>query len=268
MVPVSIVIITKNEAALIANCIEMALLITDDIVVVDSGSTDETLNIIRQYSCRRYHKNWAGYGANKNKGIELARHNWILSIDADEVPNMELVLALYDLDLRDPNVVYDIKFRSFIGKKLIRHGSWGRDHHLRLFNRTVVKWSESEVHETLILPAAIHIKKLAGNINHYSVQNINECNIKALHYARLSAKQYMISGKKSTFFKLYFSPVFGFVKNYLFRLGFLDGAEGFNIALMIYKYTRLKYAYLKLHKQGKYIADNSPPVNNSLVVEY
>jgi glycosyltransferase involved in cell wall biosynthesis len=268
MVPVSIVIITKNEAALIANCIEMALLITDDIVVVDSGSTDETLNIVRQYGCRLYHKNWAGYGANKNKGIELARHNWILSIDADEVPNMELVLALYDLDLRDPNIVYDIKFRSFFGKKLIHHGSWGRDHHLRLFNRTVVKWSESEVHETLILPTDIHIKKLAGNINHYSVQNITECNIKAVHYARLSAKQYMISGKKANFSKLYFSPAFGFVKNYLFRLGFLDGVEGFKIALIIYKNTRLKYAYLKLYEQGKYIADNSLAMNKNLVVEY
>jgi glycosyltransferase involved in cell wall biosynthesis len=268
MVPVSIVIITKNEAALIANCIEMALLITDDIVVVDSGSTDETLNIVKQYGCRFCHKNWDGYGANKNKGIELAHHNWILSIDADEVPNMELVLAMYDLDLRNPNIVYDIKFRSFFGKKLIRHGSWGRDHHLRLFNRTVVKWSESEVHETLILPADIHIKKLAGNINHYSVQNINECNSKAVHYAHLSAKQYMISGKKATFSKLYFSPAFGFVKNYLFRLGFLDGAEGLNIALMIYKNTRLKYAYLRLYEKGKYIADNPPAVNNSLIVEY
>jgi glycosyltransferase involved in cell wall biosynthesis len=268
MVPVSIVIITKNEAALIANCIEMALLITDDIVVIDSGSTDQTLNIVRQYGCRFYYKNWTGYGANKNKGIELARHNWILSIDADEVPNMELVLAMYDLDLRDPNIVYDIKFRSFFGKKLIRHGSWGRDHHLRLFNRTVVKWSESEVHETLILPANIHIKKLTGNVNHYSVQNIHECNSKAVYYARLSAKQYMISGKKATFSKLYFSPAFGFVKNYLFRLGFLDGAEGLDIALMIYKNTRLKYAYLKLYEQGKYIADNSPAMNSNLVVEY
>src|SRR3954471_10150132 len=100
MVPVSIVIITKDEAALIANCIEMASLITDDVVIVDSGSTDETLNIIKQYDCRLYHKNWSGYGANKNKGIGLPRHNWILSIDADEVPNIELVLAMYDLDLR------------------------------------------------------------------------------------------------------------------------------------------------------------------------
>ena len=267
MVPVSIVIITKNEATLIAHCLEMALLITDDIVVVDNGSTDETLNIVKQYGCRFYHKNWGGYGANKNKGIELARYNWILSIDADEVPDMELVLAFYDLDLRDPNIVYDIKFRSFFGKKLIRHGSWGRDHHLRLFNRTVVKWSEPEVHETLILPADIQVKKLTGNINHYSVQNINECNSKAVHYARLSAKQYMIGGKKATFSKLYFSAAFGFVKNYLFRLGFLDGAEGLNIALMIYKNTRLKYAYLKLCEKGESIADNSQVMNNNLIVE-
>ncbi|HEY9195792.1 MAG TPA: glycosyltransferase family 2 protein, partial [Mucilaginibacter sp.] len=128
MVPVSVVIITKNEAALIEDCIKMARLITDDIVVVDNDSTDGTPLIASGYGCRVFQRNWAGYGANKNKGIALARYNWILSIDADEVPDADLIKALHNLNFDKANVVYDIKFKSYLGKKLIRFGNWGSDH--------------------------------------------------------------------------------------------------------------------------------------------
>jgi glycosyltransferase involved in cell wall biosynthesis len=268
MVPVSVVIITKNEAALIARCMQATSLITDDIVVIDNGSTDETLQIIGQYNCRLFQTNWCGYGANKNKGVALARYNWILSIDADELPDMELVTALHNIDLQDPNVAYDIKFRSYFGKKLIRFGNWGRDHHLRLFNRTTVKWSEPEVHEELILSSDITVKKIAGHLHHYSVQNIEECNSKAVYYARLSARQYHVMGKKATFTKLYLSPVFGFVKNYIFRFGFLDGAEGLDIALAIYKNTRLKYAYLRLYTKSKPVTQTTQAMHKEFAVEY
>src|SRR5438105_1708270 len=97
MVPVSIVIITKNEADFIGPCIKKASEITDDIVVVDSGSTDETRDIAASYGCRVLQKPWGGYGANKNAGIELAKYNWILSIDADEVPDDELIGSLHRL---------------------------------------------------------------------------------------------------------------------------------------------------------------------------
>jgi len=141
MIPVSVIIITKNEAEYIAGCIEMVKLITDDIIVIDNGSTDATLNIAERYGCRVYGYSWDGYGANKNKGAQLANYDWILSIDADEVPDMELVNSLHNLWLRNTEMVYDIKFRTYFGQKRIRFGTWGRDHHVRLFNRTVVKWS-------------------------------------------------------------------------------------------------------------------------------
>jgi glycosyltransferase involved in cell wall biosynthesis len=268
MVPVSVVIITKNEAALIARCIQLAALITDDVVVIDTGSTDETPDILRRHNCRFFEKDWRGYGANKNAGTALARYNWILSIDADELPDTELITALYNLNLQDANVVYDIKFRSYFGEKPICFGNWGRDHHLRLFNRAVVKWSEPEVHEKLILPDNVKIKKIAGHLHHYSVQNADECNGKAVHYARLSARQYLATGKKATFAKLYFSPLFGFAKNYIFRLGFLDGMEGLDIALAIYKNTKLKYAYLKLYKKSKPVGQTEQPMPKDFAVEY
>jgi glycosyltransferase involved in cell wall biosynthesis len=248
MVPLSVVIITKNEAALIEDCIKMARLITDDIVVIDNDSTDGTPLIASRYGCRVFQKNWDGYGANKNKGIAQAHYNWILSIDADEVPDLELVKSLHALPFDKPNVVYDIKFKSYFGKKLIRFGNWGNDHHLRLFNRSLVKWGETEVHETLFLPPNAEVTSIAGYIHHHSVTDIDDFKRKAIHYAQLSAAKYYKAGKKATFIKLYVSPAFGFLRNYIIRLGFLDGAEGLAIARVIYKNTRLKYLYLKQYK--------------------
>ena len=265
MVAVSIVIITKNEADIIAGCIQKAKLITDDIVVIDNGSTDETLTIAGAYGCRIYLKPWDGYGANKNKGIEAAKYDWILSIDADEVPDDELIKSLHQLDFTNPAVVYDIKFRSYFGKKPIHFGSWGRDHHIRLFNRTLVKWSETMVHETLILPENIQTKKISGRLHHYSVKDVNEYDSKSSYYAKLSAKKYFYTGKKANVIKLYFSPLFGFIKNYIIFFGFLDGREGWDIAKTTVKNTRRKYFYLSQMENNP---NKKQPAEDSFAVEY
>ncbi|MEO8886937.1 MAG: glycosyltransferase family 2 protein [Mucilaginibacter sp.] len=265
MIPVSVVIITKNEAEVIAKSINAARLITDDIIVIDNDSDDDTEGIALSNGCRVYQKAWGGYGANKNKGVELARHDWILSIDADEIPDVELVLAMYDLKLEDENVVYDLKFRSYFGKKRIRFGNWGRDHHIRLFNRRQVRWSEPLVHETLVLPKHIKTEILTGHINHYSVKDNLECVNKAVYYAKLSASKYYQSGKKANLVNMYLSPLFSFFKNYILLLGFLDGREGWDIAKTIYKNRWLKYHYLNqlegADKKKEY-------VKHDLAVEY
>ncbi|MDB5002616.1 MAG: glycosyltransferase [Mucilaginibacter sp.] len=265
MIPVSVIIITKNEADIIADCIAAAKMITDDIVIIDNYSTDETLNIALTEGCRVYQKNWDGYGTNKNKGIELAKYDWILSVDADEIADLELVMSLHSLKLNDPTMVYDIRFKSYFGKKLIRYGSWGRDHHIRLFNRILVKWAQSNVHETLILPDNAKMQRLDGYIHHYSVKDSTECNSKALYYARLSAEMYLSIGKKANAINLHISPLFGFIKGYILFGGFLDGKEGLQIARITYKNKWLKYHYLlRLEnnlKKKQYIKPN-------LVVEY
>jgi glycosyltransferase involved in cell wall biosynthesis len=265
MVAVSIVIITKNEADIIASCIEKARLITDDIVVIDNGSTDDTLVIADTYGCQIHKTAWDGYGANKNKGIEVAKYNWILSIDADEVPDDDLIKSLHELSLDNPAIVYDIKFRSYFGKKPIHFGSWGRDHHIRLFNRTLVKWSETMVHETLVLPANIQIKKISGLLHHYSVKDVKEYDTKSTYYAKLSAKKYYRSGKRANAMKLYISPFFGFVKNYIVYLGFLDGREGWDIAKTTVKNTRRKYLYLSQMENNP---GKKQPAEDNFVVEY
>ncbi|QKJ29930.1 glycosyltransferase family 2 protein [Mucilaginibacter mali] len=245
MVPVSVIIITKNEAEIISRTIAMARLITDDIVVIDNGSNDDTVEIAATNNCRIFKADWHGYGANKNKGIAHARYKWILSIDADEIIDKDLIHSLFRLDYSKENVVYDIRFKTYFGSKLIRFGSWGRDHHIRLFNRETVKWTELPVHETLVLPRSTVKKTLPGHIHHYSVRDEYECREKAIYYASLSAKKYYNSGKKSNYIKLYLAPAFNFIRNYFLYLGFLDGVEGWHIAKNSAKNTWLKYHYLE-----------------------
>jgi glycosyltransferase involved in cell wall biosynthesis len=245
MIPVSIIIITKNEAAIIAKCIMACKPITDDIIIVDNGSADATVKIAGRMGCRAYLEKWEGYGANKNKGSLYAKYDWILSIDADEVVDEELICSLYGLSLDNPKIAYDFKFRSFFGKKLIRYGSWGNDHRIRLFNRNYVRWSTAKVHEKLLIPKSVKIKRLKGHIAHYTVRTSAECYQKAMYYANLSAEQYLSSNRKDVLLKLCFSPVFGFIRNYIIRFGFLDGREGWNIAINAYRNTWTKYYYLR-----------------------
>jgi len=264
MIPVSVVIITKNEAECIADCIGMAKLITDDIVIVDNGSTDSTLHIAAMHGCNIYQHGWEGYGANKNLGIELAKYDWILSLDADEVPDMELVNSLHNLWLRNPETVYDIKFKSYFGDKQVRFGTWGRDHHIRLFNRNIVRWSDSIVHETLILPKAIRKKTLKGYVHHHSVNDAEECNQKAVLYAKLSAEKYFQTGRRSNFVNMYLSPLFVFVKSYILLLGFLDGKRGWAISRITYKNRWLKYHYLNLLENS---CKHLPVIKSNFVVD-
>lgn len=242
---ISVVIIARNEAHIIANTLQSLQQVTDDIIVVDSGSTDDTVAICKKYNARVIETDWSGYGINKNKGINAAKHDWILSLDADEAIDARLQQSLLQLRFINEDEVFDIRFKNFFCNKWIRFGEWGFDWHIRLFNRKKVTWNNAAVHENLVFPDNVTVTKLKGNILHYTVQSRQEYDAKTDHYARMNAKKYVAAGKKADFFKQYFSPVFAFIQHYIFRLGFLDGKEGFIIAKTTAYYTFLKYRYLK-----------------------
>jgi len=244
MIPVSVVIITYNEVRNIARSIERAQLITDDIIIVDSGSTDGTLKIANQLCPTVLELAWNGYGFNKNKGIDAAKYDWILSLEADELPDYELISYLHTINYNDVHSVYDFNFKVYFKNKLIRYGSWGSNHQIRLFNRVHARWSNIRVHETLLLSGNIKVKRSAGNVHHYSVNGIPEYYLKAEKYAKLSALKYFGDRQHPTIVKLYFSPAFNFIWNYVFKFGFLDGREGWIIARTSAWYTWRKYAYL------------------------
>jgi len=242
MVPVSVVIIARNEAAIIGRTLQPLQFITDDVIVVDSGSTDGTQDIVRSYNCRLVETTWDGFGPNKNKGIDAAKYDWILSIDADEIPDKPLVAAMHSINFDDVNVVYNIQFKTYYGNQLIRFGEWGSDAHIRLFNRRVVRWSAQAVHETLQFPAGMETKMLNGYLHHYTVSSYADHLEKTRRYAKLNAEKNRQLGKQSSWIKAIASSAFNFLKNYLFKMGFLDGKAGWQIAKLNALYSYLKHA--------------------------
>ena len=241
----SVVIITKNEAHIIEKTLQSLQDVSDDIIVVDSGSTDGTVEISKKWGARVLETGWQGYGANKNMGNEAAKNDWILSIDADEELTPLLKASIKQATPFVNGCVYRIKRRSLFCNKPIRYGVWARDNNIRLFNRNEVKWDLAEVHENLVFKQQLKVKALKGHMLHYTVTNLTDYSNKTLIYARLNAKKYFQMGKKAGFFKLYFGPFFTFIQFYFFRLGFLDGWEGYLICRTNAWYTFMKYVFLK-----------------------
>lgn len=242
---ISVVIIAKNEAHIIERVLKSLQGLSDDIVIVDNGSTDGTQELCRSYGARVIETTWQGYGPTKNLGIDAAKHDWILNIDADEAVDEKLKAAILAHPLDNEQEVFECRFHNFFMDKRIRYGEWGSDKHIRLFNRKKVRWNDAAVHESLGLGPQAKISSLPGNILHYTVHSRAEYEAKTISYARLNADKYFQQHKKGSLLKQYFSPVFSFLHNYIIRLGFLDGAEGLLIARTTARYTYLKYKYLR-----------------------
>jgi glycosyltransferase involved in cell wall biosynthesis len=244
MQKLSVVIICKNEAEVIGLTLLSFNGLTDDMVVYDNGSTDNTQEKVKQAGANLYEGSWEGFGKTKNKANALARYDWILSLDADEAINEELKNNLLQLHLADETKVYELKFKNFLGNKWLRFGEWGTDKHIRLFNRKRVIWNEASVHEALVFPEGYKMSSLKGYVLHKTASDLTEYKNKMRKYAELNAKEYFRQGKKGSGMKLYLSPAFSFIKNYFFKLGFLDGREGFSCARISALYTFLKYKKL------------------------
>jgi len=152
---------------------------------------------------------------------------------------------LLALQPADDKTVYKFRFKNFLGNKWLRFGEWGNDKHIRLFNRKHIKWNEAEVHEQLIFPEDVKVETPNGYVLHYTVKSVEDYKNKMKNYAQLNAEKYFRQGKKGSAWKQWLSPVFSFIQNYIFKLGFLDGAAGFTSAKITAWYTFLKYQRLK-----------------------
>lgn len=250
----SVVIVCKNEADIIAGTLQSLAGVTDDIFVYDNGSTDGTQQIIKQFDVHLHEGTWEGFGKTKNKASRLAKYDWILSLDADEGIDAELKQSLLELTLPPDKTVFDISFKSFLGKKYLKYGEWGGDHHIRLFNRKHVSWDEAPVHESLIIPADTTTIKLKGYVLHLTMKDMQDYIRKMTNYAMLNAEKYYQQGKKASWFKIRMSPGFTFFNYYILKLGFLDGHTGYLCAKMTAYYTFLKYARLRELNQQSAIA--------------
>lgn len=241
----SVVIICKNSARTIERTIGSALALTSDVIVADTGSTDGTIEKITSTSARLAQLEWNGYGITKNTANTLAANDWILSLDADEYIDGKLITSIREAELRNNNIVCTMKRLNYLGEKPIHFGEWGHDIVTRLFNRTNAVWDVSPVHESLVTTGPAVKVHLQGTLHHFTSPNIQIYKLKLEKYAQLMAEKYHEKGEKAYWYKLYLSPVANFMQNYIFKGGFLDGKEGFQIARVHSWYSYRKYALLK-----------------------
>ena len=250
MIPVSVVIITKNESALIDRCIQSIRSLTDDILVCDTGSTDETMLIASQSGARVIQLPWEGYGATKNAAHLHAKYDWIFSLDADEYIDDTLKNELGQLSWGEPDKAYSIRRKRFFKGKILQYGAWGNEKRIRIFPRMLAQWTEDLVHETLQLN---HLKviRLNGYLYDQTFKSDTQFAEKMGRYADLCAQKYHLKNIKGAGWKQVLSPVYTFIWNYIIRLGFMDGLAGWEHARMIAQYTQKKYAQLyRLQKKG------------------
>jgi len=236
---ISAVIIAKNEEKNIARAIESCLLVCDEIIVMDSGSTDKTIEIAKGYEkAKVFDVQWQGFSATKNLGNTEASGEYILSLDADEALSNNLIIEIQSLIL-DGSAYKIPRLTNYCGK-WIRYSGWRPDYQLRLFPRGKAQWNQNEVHEKL--EHELIVKSLEHDLLHYSYYSISDHIQRIDSYTNLGAQ--MVLQKKQSFLLVHavFRSKFKFIRMYILKLGFLDGFYGFIIAMIAAYVVFIKYA--------------------------
>jgi (heptosyl)LPS beta-1,4-glucosyltransferase len=241
MEKLSVCIITKNEEDNIGRCLD-SVKWADEILVMDTGSVDKTVQICQEYSCKIVDIPWSGFGPSKKALTDLTRNSWVLSIDADEVISEELNARINEILYKPDRVGYKIKRRSYYLGKLINHCGWNRDYPLRLFNKNYGTFDEKEVHESVQLNGKT--VRLEEPILHFTYPTLQSHVRKMAYYAKLSANQKLKEGKKSSIGKAVVLGILKFLKMYFLQLGLLDGKIGFLLCFNSAYGVYLKYMIL------------------------
>ena len=242
MAPVSVTIITLNEAANIRACLA-SVAWADDVVVVDSGSTDGTADEARALGARVIVRDWPGYSAQKNFAAGEARHDWILSVDADERVTPELKAEVLrqvaanpaEAGFRVPRVTWHLG-------RWIRTTDWYPDYQLRLYHRARASWAARMVHESVTANGTVG--RLAGELQHFAYRDLSHHFQTMDKYTTLAANEMRAAGRRATLFDLTMHPWATFMRNYVLRRGFMDGSVGFIVSVMNAYYVFLKFAKL------------------------
>ncbi|MBC2714643.1 MAG: glycosyltransferase family 2 protein [Desulfobacteraceae bacterium] len=248
----SVILITKNEEDRIERCLKSVLSIADELVVLDSGSSDQTVEIAKEYTEKVFETDWPGYGPQKQRALEKAGCEWVLSIDADEALSTELSDEIHRVLSGSPKEIgYKLPWAVTIFGKTLNHGRSARAP-LRLFKREGAGFSPAKVHEKILLPKG-KIKTLKGRLFHYTHRDFEHTLFKNADYAWLGAKERYAAGKKGWGLPgATFRAVWVFFQVYVIRGGFLDGSVGFLMAVIYSQVTFNKYAGLwSLYRQDK-----------------
>jgi glycosyltransferase involved in cell wall biosynthesis len=238
---ISVTMLTKNSERYLERILE-ALSPFDEVIVLDTGSEDATLAIAAKFKNVKIHRHpFIGFGASHNLASSFAKHDWILSIDSDEIPSKEFVEEVEALSL-DPECIYSLERHNFYRGKFIKGCGWYPDRVARLYNRRKTQFSEDFVHE-VILAKGFRIVPIKTPVTHFPYRSVDDFLNKMQHYSTLFAKQYE-QRKPSSLPRAILHGSFAFLKSYLFKRGFLYGSQGFEIS--VYNAITAYYKYLKL----------------------
>jgi glycosyltransferase involved in cell wall biosynthesis len=249
MANLSVIIITKNEAANIRACLE-SVAWADEIIVVDSGSIDATVEICLELGAKVHVHDWPGFGIQKNRALGYATKDWVLSLDADERVTPELRAEIV-AELAHPQAVgYEIpRLSSFCGC-FIHHSGWHPDYVLRLFLRGSGCFTEALVHETVLLEGTM--LRLKNSLLHYSYRDFDDVLNKLNRYSSAAAAMLRQRGKRGGLGVAVAHGLWSFIRTYFLRAGFLDGREGFMLAVLNAEHSYYRYLKLWLDEKQNY----------------
>ena len=248
---ISLCVITLNEALNLPRCLRSCAGLADEIVVLDSGSTDATERVAREFGARWHHQDWLGYVGQKNTLLSLAGGDWILSLDADEELSPGLRAELGQLKQAEPeNRVGGFSMPRCVlyEGRWIRHGDWYPDRLTRLFRREGARFAGGKVHERL--EASGTVVKLRGELYHHSFRDAADHWARCRKYARLWAETQVEAGRKAGPLAPYTHALFRWLRGYVLKRGFLDGPQGWRIAVFSAREVLLKYRLLREIKRG------------------
>lgn len=249
MASISAVLIVKNEEKKLADCLK-SLQWVDEVVILDSGSTDSTLDIARDFSVNFFanikvsvNKEWQGFGVQRERAAALATSDWIFMIDADERVTEELAQEMKTA-VQGQDAVYMVNRLSWCFGRFIKHSGLYPDWVPRLYPRNKAGFDKTRVHERLVNSQQLPVKKFSAHLLHYVYDSIRHQQQKAAHYAEEWACQKAAAGKSASLTKASLHALTCFLRMYIFRGGFLDGKQGFLLATLLSQATFAKYAEL------------------------
>jgi glycosyltransferase involved in cell wall biosynthesis len=240
--PLSVTIITRNEASHIAEALR-SVSWADETIVVDAESSDATVEIARRLATHVLVRSWNGYGDQKNFAAGLARHDWILSIDADERVTPELAANIQRTVGSNPTSRgYKLSRVTFHLGRWIRSTDWYPDYQLRLYDRRHARWNDRLVHESVTVDGAVGM--LTGELQHLPYRDLSHHLATIDRYTSLAARQMHTEGRHASVIDLLLHPPFAFLRNYVLRFGIRDGLPGLIVSLLNSYYVMLKFAKL------------------------
>ncbi len=259
MPKLTVTVITRDEAHHLDACLE-SVSWADEIVVIDSGSTDQTVAIARRRNARIEVRDWPGYSAQKNYAASAATHDWILSIDADERVTPELAAEIRQLLATEPaRRGYRVPRVTWYLGRWIRGTDWYPDYQLRLYDRRSGQWNGRRVHESVAL--AGEPGRLRHELRHFAYRDISDHLSTIDRYTTLAAQQIIAEGRRVSLASIVFHPPLAFLRNYVLRRGFTQGAAGLVVSALNSYYVFLKLA--KAWEQGRAASSEAPEATDS-----